>query len=221
VLAALGPGGRRVWAQETPAPETAAPPQTTTPAKEAVAPSPAPTDHQALVGRWKLNQDLSEDPREKMREAMRGRWGGGGGFGRGGGMGGGMGHGGWGRGGGRGEGGGGYRGEGERPPTMALFTASEITVTHVEPEVGIVEPDGLVETLYPDGKKHKDDSGVETQTTWNDDTLKVERKSDRGKLGETWSVSPDGKRLTVLLEMQRGSMPTVSVRRVYDREEEQ
>jgi hypothetical protein len=236
-LAALGPGSRRVWAQETqgtPAAQTATPPQTTTsqepaPPQEVAAPSPVPAGHQAFVGRWKLNQDLSEDPREKMREAMRGRWGGGGGYGRGGGMGGGMGRGGWGHhgggawgGGGRGEGGGGYQGEGGRPPMMALLDASEITVTNVEPEVGLVEPDGVVETLYPDGKKHKNnDSGVETQTSWKDDTLKVERKTDRGKLGETWSLSPDGKQLTLLLEIQRGSMPSVSVRRVYDREEEQ
>jgi hypothetical protein len=235
-LAALGPGSRRVWAQETPATppaETAVPAQTATPpaatpAREAAPPSDAPAGRQALVGRWKLNQDLSEDPREKMREAMSGRWGGGGGYGRGGGMGGGMGHGGWGhhgggwgRGGGEGEGGGGSRGQGGQPPMMALLNASELTVTNVEPEVGLVEPDGVVETLYPDGKKHKNnDSGVETQTSWKDATLKVERKTERGKLGETWSVSPDGKRLTLLLEIQRGSMPTVSVRRVYDREEQ-
>jgi hypothetical protein len=133
-----------------------------------------------------------------------------------------MGRGGWGRGGGRGPGGGGNGGEGGGPPAMALLTASEITVTHVEPEVAIVEPDGLVQTLYPDGKKHKeDDNGAEVQTTWKDDALKVERKSDRGKVEETWSVSPDTKRLTILLEIQRGSMPSVSVRRVYDREEDQ
>lgn len=231
-LAALGPLSRRVWAQETqepPAAQTATPPPTTT-AQEAAPASPAPAGHQAFVGRWKLNQDLSEDPREKMREAMRGRWGGGGGYGREGGMGGGMGRGGWGhhgggawgRRGGRDEGGGGSAREGARPPMMALLNASEITVTNVEPEVGLVEPDGVVETLYPDGKKHKNkDSGVETRTTWKDDTLKVERKTERGKLKQTWSLSPDAKELTLLLEIQRGSMPSVSVRRVYDREEEQ
>jgi hypothetical protein len=226
-LAALGPGSRRVWAHETQETRAA---QTATPPQEGATPSPAPAGHQAFVGRWKLNQDLSENPREKMREAMRGRGGGGGGYGREGGMGGGMGPGGWGhhgggawgRGGGRGEGGGGYGREGARPPMMALLTASEITVTNVEPEVGLVEPDGVVEALYPDGKKHKNkDSGVETRTSWKDDTLKVERKTERGKLGETWSLSPDAKRLTVLLEVQRGSMPAVSVRRVYDREAEQ
>jgi len=182
---------------------------------------------QALVGRWTLNADLSEDPREKMQEAMQKRMQGGGGGGMagggmgrsgGGGRGGGMGGGG-GRGGGMGRGGGGGRGgeEGRRPPMMTFFSARELTITHIAPAVAIVEPDGLVRTLQPDGEKYQaEHSEGEVKTRWKGDRLVVETKTERGTTKETWIVSPQTGQLTVRLELGGGRMPKVEVDRVYD-----
>lgn len=188
---------------------------------------------QALVGQWTLNADLSEDPREKMQEAMQklrqggggGRGGGmGGGGGRGGGMGSGGGRGGgMGGGGGRGGGmdGGGGRGgqEGRRPPAPTFFSAKELTITHIAPAVAIVEPDGLVRTLQPDGEKYQVEHGEgEVKTRWKGDRLVVETKTERAKIKEAWSVSPETGRLTVRLEFEAGGgrMPKIEVDRVYD-----
>jgi hypothetical protein len=179
----------------------------------------------ALVGHWKLNPELSEDPREKMRQAMEG--GGGGRFPRGpggGGMGrppGGYGGGGdWGGAGGgmgrHGRGQEGEGGEGRRPPAMAFLTATELTVTNIEPQVSIVEPEGLVRNLQTDGKKHETSSGGEVKARWDGDRLLVETKSERGQVKETWSVSPETRRLTIELQIQGGGMPPVSVKRVFD-----
>ncbi len=157
---------------------------------------------QALVGQWKLNPDLSEDPREKMQEAMQKRSDGGGGgmggggLGRPGGIGGaGMGRPGGGGGTGRpgGMGGGGGRGaeEGRWPPMMSVFSAKELTITHITPAVAIVEPDGLVRTLQPDGEKYQAEHAEgEVRTRWKDARLVVETKTERGRVKETWSVSP-------------------------------
>jgi len=181
---------------------------------------------QALVGQWTLNADLSEDPREKMQEAMEKLRGGGGG-GRGGGMGGrggrggGMGGGGGRAGGGGGMDGGGGRGgqEGRRLPAPTFFSAKELTITHIAPAVAIVEPDGLVRTLQPDGEKYQVEHGEgEVKTRWKGDALVVETKTERGKMKETWSGSPQTGLLTVKLEIEPGGgrMPKVEVRRVYD-----
>lgn len=158
---------------------------------------------QALVGQWTLNADLSEDPQEKMREAMQQRMqGGGGGGGR---TGGGMGPGG-----GR---------EGRRPPMMSFFSAAELTIPNLAPAVAIVEPDGLVRTLQPDGETYQVEHGEgEVKTRWKGDLLVVETKTERGKMKETWAVSPRTGLLTVKLEIEPGGgrMPKVVVNRVYD-----
>jgi len=188
------------------------------PALEGDAPDRPVAEKAALVGHWKLNPKLSEDPLEKMRQAMEqaGRRGGGyprgpgGGLGRpGGGPGGGMNR----RGGGGREGG---LDERARPPGMAFLTATELTVTNVEPEISIVEPEGLVRNLHPDGKKYATSSGGDVRTRWDGDHLRVETKSERGQVKETWSVSPQTRQLTVELQIQRGGMAPVSVRRVFD-----
>jgi hypothetical protein len=180
---------------------------------EDATPAETETGRQALVGQWTLNPDLSEDPRERMQQAMQerrqGRSGGGGGMGRGGRSGGGGG-----RGGGAGRG-----GEGRRPPMMAFCSASELTIPHVAPAVAIVEPDGLVRTLQPDGEKYQVEHGEgEVKTRWKGDHLVVETKTGRGKMKETWSVSPETGLLTVKLELEPGGgrMPKVEVNRVYD-----
>jgi hypothetical protein len=180
----------------------------------------------ALVGRWKLNAALSEDPREKLRQAREqsGRGGGmgvpGGGHGGGGGWGGHGSGGGWGsHGRGTGSPGGGYGGEGgqgSQPTTMTLLSATELTITNVEPEVSIVEPEGMVRYLHPDDKKYDAPNGGEVKAAWKGDQLEVETRSERSKVGETWSVSPETHQLTVELRLQFGGMAPVSVRRVYD-----
>jgi hypothetical protein len=108
--------------------------------------------------------------------------------------------------------------EGRRPPMMTFFSASELTITHLEPAVAIVEPDGLVRTLQPDGEKYQAEHGEgEVETRWKGDSLFVETKTERGKVKETWSVSPQTGQLTVRLELGGGRMPAVEVNRVYDR----
>jgi hypothetical protein len=175
---------------------------------------------QQLVGEWRLNPELSEDPREKMRQARAG-----GGRPEGGGPPGGYGGGGWGHHGGghggyAGHGGaggqGGPPGEGTRPARSILFTASRITVTNLVPEVTMLEPDGEVRRLHPDGAAYKDEAGDEIKTKWDASRLVVETESRGGSMKETWSVADDPRRLTVLVEVKRSYGGEVKVRRVFD-----
>jgi hypothetical protein len=109
--------------------------------------------------------------------------------------------------------------EGRRPPMMTFFSAKELTITHIAPAIAIVEPDGLVRTLQPDGEKYQAEHGEgEVKTRWKGDRLVVETKTERGKMKETWSVSPETGQLTVrlALEFGGGRMPSVEVDRVYD-----
>jgi hypothetical protein len=134
----------------------------------------------------------------------------------GGGMGG---RGGMGKGGSSMRGGGVERGrqQGSPPPMMRFLSARELTITHISPAVAIVEPDGLVRTLQPDGETYQVEHGEgEVETRWNGDRLVVETKTGRGKTKETWSVSPETGRLTVYLELGGGRMPKIEVDRVYD-----
>ncbi|HXK10248.1 MAG TPA: hypothetical protein VMT70_11430 [Vicinamibacteria bacterium] len=184
---------------------------------------------QQLVGDWKLNAELSEDPREKMRQARGdggGAPGGGGGWGRGGGGGyggGGRGGGGWG-GGGHGGGRGGYGGSGGQGASSSgqssvrsmLFTASQLTVANLEPEVTILDPQGEVRKLHADDKSYKDESGTEVKAKWDGGHLVVETKTDRGSTKETWTVGSDPRRLTVQVQIRRSSGGEVSVKRVFD-----
>jgi hypothetical protein len=188
------------------------------PGEEAGAPG---AERKALVGRWKLNPELSEDPREKLRQAHAARgggggWGGGHPGGPGGEAGGRPGGGGWGgRHGGR-EGGPPSEGGGERAGGPAFLTANELTITNVEPEVSIVEPEGMVRNLHPDGKKYDTSAGGEVKARWEDDRLLVETKSDRGKVKETWAVSKETKQLTLTLDIDTSWGGSVSVKRVFD-----
>jgi hypothetical protein len=105
---------------------------------------------------------------------------------------------------------------------MTFFSARELTITHLTPAIAIVEPDGLVRTLQPDGEKYQTEHGEgEVKTRWKGDRLVVETKTERGKMKETWSVSPETGRLLVVLEIEPGGgrMPAVKVNRFYDRME--
>ena len=103
---------------------------------------------------------------------------------------------------------------------MTFFSANELAITHLTPAVAIVEPDGLVRTLQPDGEAYQAEHGEgEVKTRWKGDLLVVETRTEQGKMKETWSVSPQTGRLMVVLEIQPGGgrMPNVTANRVYDR----
>ena len=191
-----------------------------------VAPKGEASEKTAFVARWTLNKELSDDPAQKMKEA-RGTGGpgpgGGGGYGGGGGhRGGGGGYGGGGhRGGGGGYGGGGSHGGGpdaRQAGRPNLKPPAEMAVTQLEPDFVVVEPEAQIRTLHPDNHKYKNDTeGSEVQARWDKSQLVVETTTSRGsKITETWSLSPDKHRLTVLRKIESQWMSGVTVKTVYD-----
>jgi hypothetical protein len=180
-----------------------------------------------LSGRFKLNPDESEDARQKMRESMQnsggGRGpGGAGGGGYGGGRGGGMGGGGR-RGGGMGRSGGSGgpsdSGRDPRESMRALFDAPvEMAVTATDSEIAILEKDGRLRTLHPDGQSYKAEGGTsETKTHWEPDRLVVETKTERGsKITESYSVDAARHKLNVVVQFENANRAPLSVHRVYD-----
>jgi len=97
-----------------------------------------------------------------------------------------------------------------------MFSASQVTVTNLTPEVTVLTPDGAIRHLHADDKPYQDESGVEVKTHWDDSKLIVETKSERGKIKETWSVSEDPRRLQVQLDVDRPFGNSVKVKRVFD-----
>jgi hypothetical protein len=208
----------------------------------------------SLAGRWKLNVEKSDDVGKLMREARDGRSGGlppgGPGGGMGGPPGGGMGgRGGGGMGGPPGGGMGGRGGPGGDPreSMRAVFEApSELLVTPTENEVAILEKDGRMRTLHPDGKRYKSEAGArETKTRWEGARLVVETKASNGvKIIETFAIGPlpqdeakaaaakagneaapdpaadaklVGRRtMTVTVRLEGSPMPPMTLKRVYD-----
>jgi hypothetical protein len=179
-----------------------------------------------LSGRWKLDKAQSDDARRKMREEVgrRGeaRSGGPGGSPEGP-QGGGAGPAGGEQPGHEGSGGPPGSGEGRSPDdTMrAVFDPPEefaITVSTTEVQVEAVFGD--LRIFRPNGKKVKAENGtVERVAAWKEDALVVETKSRAGaKVHESWSVSDDGKRLTIVIRVEGGMGPKLDLRRVYDRQ---
>lgn len=195
-----------------------------------------------LAGRWKLDPEKSDDARKKMRESAGDRRGGGGGpGGRGpmGGPGGGMGGRGGGGMGGRGRGPGGRApagGDDPREAMRAVFAPpSELLITPTEHEIVILEKDGRMRTLHPDGKKYKSEGGnAEVKARWEGAQLVVETRTEMGaKTTETFVLSGESKAaepaagdaatrpsveartLTITLRMEGTPMPALSVKRVY------
>jgi hypothetical protein len=158
-------------------------------------------------GRFRLNAAQSEDPREKMREAMKNRRpeGGGGGMPRG-------------SGGGPRGGPGGPRPDGEGGQWSSLEAAKAMTVTHTAFEIAVVEDDGRLRTLHPDGRAYKAENGaLDVKTRWDAGRLVVETKSERGpKAIETWSLDAQG-RLVIQTNLE-GPHGSVQWKRVYDRD---
>lgn len=169
-----------------------------------------------LTGRWQLNKQESEDARQKMSEARQR----GGGLPGAGGMGGpGGGAGDPPAGGGRGPGGGrgGGRPEGGPGGMRALLDAPEaLTITGNAAELTLDDGQGLLVRLHADGKAYKaEGGGSDVRARWKDDSLLVERSSERGpKLRTTYARQANGK-LFVTSKLE-GPMGEVSVRRVYD-----
>jgi hypothetical protein len=192
----------------------------------------------SLAGRWKLNVDKSDDVGRLMREARDGRSGGLPPGGPGGGMGGPP---------GGGMGGPGRPGVDPRESMRAVFEApSELLVTPTENEVAILETDGRMRTLHPDGKSYKSEAGTrETKTRWEGARLVVETKASNGvKVIETFAISPPpqgeakaaaakagneaapdptaeaklvGRRtMTVTVRLEGSPMPPMTLKRIYD-----
>ena len=190
--------------------------------KPAVTAEAAAAAHENMVGVWKLNAELSEDPRAKMQAEGGGR-GGPGGFG-GGPPGGGGGFGGGPPGGP--PGGGGRHGgpgmpPGGGPPGEGSFTRPiafkpELTVTNLAPEITMVDADGEIRRLHADNKPYKDSSGFEVKTHWEAAGLVVDTKTPRGHVKETWSITDEPRRLTVLVRMDRPNGGAFTVKRVFD-----
>jgi hypothetical protein len=179
-----------------------------------------------LSGRWVYNQELSDDARQKMREGMQ-RGGGPGGGERGGPGGGGIG----GPGGGMGGRGGGPMGpppggmdgdDASESMRAILEPAEELGVTQSGSEIVIDEKYGRTRRLHADGKKYKTNNGTaEIKTSWKDGKLLVETKGGpRGGVIETWELVPDRSRIIVMVKMEGGFGPSVTLKRVYDRARE-
>jgi hypothetical protein len=92
----------------------------------------------------------------------------------------------------------------------------QVTVTNLQPEITMVDPEGEIRRLHADEKSYKDSSGSEVKTRWDGASLVVETKAVRGKVRETWSVSDSPRRLTVLVKMDRPFGGEVTVKRVFD-----
>jgi hypothetical protein len=186
-----------------------------------------------LTGTWVLNTELSDKPPSAPSEGRggdrggRGRPGGGGGGmggfsgGMGGGRGGGMG--------GPGEGGTPNREEMERmravmeavmrPPTRLILVKSESGLVQTDEE-------GVSLRIPLDGTK---DTGAvnglpfETTAKWEEGRLRLERKFKSGaKLVEQYSLSAEGRQLTIASKVEGGRMPEGSrtIKRTYDRREQ-
>jgi len=173
-----------------------------------------------LSGRYRIVEAESENGREKLRKAMEGRRPGGptprerpaGGGRRGAPDGAG------------GPGGPGARGHGPASESLgALVEAPRaMTVTHTPTEIAVLEQDGRLRTLHPDGKPYKAEGGaVEVKTRWEGSRLRVESKGGRGAaVVEAWSLEPASGKLTIETTLEWPGGSPVTFRSVYERLDE-
>jgi hypothetical protein len=99
----------------------------------------------------------------------------------------------------------------EAPPAL--------TVTQTPTEITVLEEDGRLRALHPDGRGYKDAAGREVKTRWSDaGELVAETKGERGKIVETFGVTNDPARLLVTLLLEVRGQP-IAIRRVYVRPE--
>lgn len=175
--------------------------------------APAASETVNLSGRFPLNAAESEDARQKLHESMEGRRPGGPGMGGS--------HEGRppGGGGGRPPAEGGHRGGPESLRDL-LEAPKAMTLTHTPAEIAVLEEDGRLRTLHPDGKTYKAGGGtVEVKTRWDGARLVVESHSPQGPaLTETWAFDAATGKLTIDMAVEAPGLGRVMVRRVYDRE---
>ncbi len=116
-------------------------------------------------------------------------------------------------------------GAGLSPEDLEPLAANPKTLSVKQDDklVEIIDDNGQTRNLYPDGKKHKETDasgrGVSIKSRWDGDRLVAESKlAHAGKLTETYELSPDGKQLVVISQLDNSqlSAPLV-IRRVYDR----
>lgn len=198
------------------------------PADKPPVPSGTMAARALLAGRWRLDPERSDDARAKMRDARgdreppRGRPAGGSG-GRGGGRGG-PGRDGFGPGGG---------GDPRESLRALMEPAVELLITPTEREIVILEKDGRLRTLHPDGRSYKAEGGrAEVKTRWEGAELVVETRLEDGpRTTETFVVSsiiaassPAGaeadapaepRRLTVTLALEGRRGRPITLNRVY------
>ena len=95
-----------------------------------------------------------------------------------------------------------------------------LTVTQTAGEITLLEEDGRLRALHPDGRAYKDSSGREVKTRWTEaGELVAETKGERGRIVETFSVSTNPSRLLVTLLLEVRGEP-IAIRRVYVRPDE-
>jgi hypothetical protein len=102
-------------------------------------------------------------------------------------------------------------------------TPKTLKIEQREKQIVLRDDSGNTETLFPDGKKHKEENlqgkKVSTKTQWEGDRLTTESKLGRsGKFTETYRLTPEGKQLEVISRLEDPSLAApLTIRRVYDR----
>ena len=119
-------------------------------------------------------------------------------------------------------GGGPDAGEGQdamRETMRKLDEPSEtLTIKQEADQFLIGDETGGIRRLYPDGRAAKTDDGLtEVRTKWHGTELVTETIPARGpRFKETYSLSPDGRRLFVTVHFEPRWGGAVDVKRVYD-----
>src|ERR1041385_6221670 len=145
-------------------------------------------DPSSLAGKWKFNEKESDNPREKFDSGYGGH------------------HehsagGGWG-------GGGGHYGGGDHQGRSGMFQApAMITISYKAPEFKITDDKGTDRLYYTDGRKSeievREGRKMSFTSKWEDDSLIVQSDAFNGNgMSQTYSLSPDKKKLYVKLRMQ-------------------
>jgi hypothetical protein len=125
----------------------------------------------------------------------------------------------------RGRGGAGREGSeisGEEWEALAA-TAKTLKIEQREKQIVLRDDSDNSQTLYPDGKKHKEENlqgkKVSTKTEWEGDRLTTESKlGHSGKFTETYRLSAEGKQLEVISRLEDPALAVpLTIRRVYDR----
>lgn len=100
----------------------------------------------------------------------------------------------------------------------ALEAAAEMTITHTAREIAILDRDGRLRALHPDGEKYANASGAKVKTRWEKDRLVVQTSRDHGPaVTETWRMAGEPAQLVIELRLQPPNGEPVTVKRVYDR----